>query len=239
MKKIRNSFHNEILVEITQFVSKLPSKKGPPPGYLGNNHPFLGLAVPDRKKLAKGFLKNHPDLTFPQFRDLIDSLYSGESNEEKCFPGTLLEFSPKFRAQIDPCELEIWMTRVEGWQEVDSTCQSAFTHSELVNRWEAWQKTLDRLSKSENIHCRRASLVLLTKPVRKSIEPKLGDMSFIIIDRLVSEKNVLITKAISWLLRSLITNFRREVEEYLDKNGAILPAIASREVKRVLTYGKK
>jgi len=86
---------------------------------------------------------------------------------------------------------------------------------------------------------RRASLVLLTKSVRGSNDARLSKLAFKNIDLLKGEKDILITKAVSWLLRSLIKNHRVEVVDYINKNRQILPKIAIRETERKLKTGRK
>jgi 3-methyladenine DNA glycosylase AlkD len=49
----------------------------------------------------------------------------------------------------------------------------------------------------------------------------------------------MITKAISWVLRSLVKHHRSEVENYLDTHEESLPRIAVREVRVKLDTGRK
>lgn len=96
-----------------------------------------------------------------------------------------------------------------------------------------------KLAKSEEISKRRASLVLLTKPVRDTYDERLLKLALGNIDRVKGEKDILITKAVSWLLREMVKNYRKEVEEYLDANEDSLPKVAVRETKVKLKTGKK
>ncbi len=115
----------------------------------------------------------------------------------------------------------------------------AFPAPAVLERWSLWKPFLQKLNQDNNIHKRRASLVLLTKVVAKSSDREAAFLAFQNIDNLKSEKHILITKAISWLLRCLIVNHRSEVEDYLSHNSDLLPKIAIREVKTKLTTGKK
>lgn len=56
---------------------------------------------------------------------------------------------------------------------------------------------------------------------------------------LCGEKDILITKAISWLLRSLIKHHKYAVQEFLDENHEQLPPIAVRETIQKLKTGRK
>lgn len=73
---------------------------------------------------------------------------------------------------------------------------------------------------------------------RADIKERLNDLNHFNKDK-QTEKHVMITKAISWLLRSLIKYHKNEVTVYLKKNSLTLPKIAVREVRRKLETGKK
>jgi 3-methyladenine DNA glycosylase AlkD len=151
----------------------------------------------------------------------------------------LLGVYPKIRKELDPHLLDKWLSKLAGWVEIDTLCQSTFTASELLQEWDIWLLLLREFNKSSDISKRRASLVLLVKPVRESADPRLAKIAFENIDRLRFEKEILITKAISWLLRVLIKHHRTEVEAYLTKRAEDLPKIALRETHKKLDTGKK
>ena len=118
-------------------------------------------------------------------------------------------------------------------------CQSSFSADEILLNWVSWEKVLITFSKSDFISKRRASLVLLTKPVRDVRNDKFLKIAFRNMNKLKLEKDILIIKAISWLLRDMIKNYRDEVKNYLKKNRETLPKIAVRETTRKLETGKK
>jgi 3-methyladenine DNA glycosylase AlkD len=65
----------------------------------------------------------------------------------------------------------------------------------------------------------------------------LAFIAFQNIERLKSEKEILITKAISWVLRSMVKHHRPTLIEFMKEKD--LPAIAVRETRRVLETGRK
>lgn len=109
----------------------------------------------------------------------------------------------------------------------------------MLADWAAWRKILQVFSRSENIHNQRASLVLLPGPVAHSADSRLAQLAFKNIDCLKGEKSILITKAISWLLRSLVRYHKRELAAYLEQNRKSLPKVAIRETERKLLTGRK
>lgn len=235
---MKNRYHQEILQQIQSEVKdkKVTSETS---NYLCHTHFQYGLTVPKRREIAKNWAKKHKTITIEEFTSLLNSLYKGKSYEEKTIAGNLLEYLPKLRKQLAPILLDDWLSYLEGWAEIDTTCQSVFSAEELLSRWNEWRTLIVKLSKKENINKRRASLVLLTGTVVHSNDPRLSTLAFETIDRLKTEKSILITKAISWLLRDLTKNHQALVVKYLEKNKATLPKIAIRETMSKIQTGKK
>jgi len=163
----------------------------------------------------------------------------GKSHDERRIAGKLLEFLPKLRKQLNPLLLNKWLEGAEGWAEVDSICQSNFSAVEMLANWQVWEKIITKFSRDKNIHKRRASLVLLANPVRQSSDARLVKIALTSIDQLKGENDILITKAVSWLLRACIKNHRGMVRKYLESNLDNLPSIAVRETNCKLLTGKK
>ena len=59
---------------------------------------------------------------------------------------------------------------------------------------------------------------LLTKSLSQSTDPRLSIIAFENIEKLKVETDILITKAVSWALRSLVKFHQLEVLDYLEKN---------------------
>lgn len=152
--------------------------------------------------------------------------------------GFLLDYTKKSQRQLDPKLFEGWLDHLVGWVEIDTLCTSKYTMA-LLEDVPTWMKLLERLAKSDNINKRRASLAFLVRPIGKSADERLADTALRNIDRLKKEKEVIITRAISWVLRSMIRHHRKAVVAYLQKNEKSLPAIAVRETRTKLTTGTK
>ncbi len=207
--------------------------------YLGSDKPTRCIKSAETIKIGKKIIKENK-LEVKEFTELLDSLYKNAATfEEMEIAGRLLGFVPDIRKQISPEKLNSWLNYTHGWAENDILCQSNFSAEEVLENWPVWKKLLIKFSRDKNVHKRRASLVLLTKSVRESDDKKLSDLAFKNIDLLKKEKDILITKAVSWILRSLIKNHKREVADYLEKNKEELPKIAVREVTNKLLTGKK
>lgn len=207
--------------------------------YLGNSHFTYDISVPIQRQIAKDFIKAHPEMTPEQFAALLDLLYAGKSYNEKSMGGSLLGYMKKHRVHVKPQMLDAWLEHLVGWAEIDSLCQGSFEAGDLLADWKQWEKTLVFFSKSKDISKQRASLVLLTTPVTDSDDKRISKLAFKNIETLKGEKDILITKAVSWLLRSLVKHHRKEAAAYLAKNKNSLPKIAVRETTRKIETGKK
>jgi len=75
--------------------------------------------------------------------------------------------------------------------------------------------------------------------LRQSDDERLSKLAFENIENLKSEKEILITKAVSWLLRSLVKFHKNEVAIYLKENKVSLPKIAYREALAKVETGRK
>lgn len=232
------NLHKELISEFVRYDSK---KKGHfnLSTYLGTQNKLYHLNSAQEKQIAKDFLSRHTAITKEQFLDLLNELYAGESFNERTFGTKLLAYKKSFKGLFTPQRVYGWLGGLSGWCEVDSLCQSTFTAQDLLGDWGEWCKMLTKMSCDKNISRRRASLVLLCKSVRGSSDQRLGDVAFANLDRLKGEKDILISKAVSWLLRDLIKHHRLRVKDFIAKNRDVLPKFVVREVENKLKFGKK
>ena len=209
------------------------------PEHLGTTRRWHGLKNAQRRRILLDFHAAHKDLGFDDWLALCDSLYQGESYEERCAPQTLLLKYACYRRRLPLARLHQWLGCLDGWAEVDSTCQTVFSDQDLLADWAAWSSLLEALAEDANVNKRRAALVLLTAPISQSQDQRILELSLRLIDRLKSDKDKRITKAISWLLRKGIKQHRQAIAACLEANAASLPAIAIRETRKKLETGKK
>jgi len=184
-------------------------------------------------------MRSHRDLTAKTFEELLTSLVKGESSTEKCMVGILLDYSAEGQRKFDPNVFDSWLDHLVGWAEVDSVCTGDYTVTEIPTQWKKWKPLIIKFSKSKNINKRRASLVLLCSPLRNLNQNRLADLALMTVEKLKPEKEILITKAISWVLRSMEKNYRKKLEHYLNEKTDTLPRIALRETMVKLKTGVK
>ena len=207
--------------------------------YLGNSHPRYPINAPTLRAIAKDWMRAHRDMSAKDLANMLTSMAEGKSGTEKVMVGILLDNATKDQKQFDPKLFDKWLDHLEGWAEVDTVCTGKYCITEIPENIPQWKKILAAFSKSKNINKRRASIVFLCSPLSQCDNPALAEIALENIDRLKGEKEIIITRAISWVLRSMVKYHRKSLEGYLKKNEKSLPAIAVRETKVKLLTGKK
>jgi 3-methyladenine DNA glycosylase AlkD len=206
--------------------------------YVGNNHPRYPISTPHLRATARAWLRATP-LTPKEFLSLLSSLIQAPSSTEKTIAGILLDYASQDQINFDPKIYDRWVNHLQGWAEIDALCYGHFKINQVLEHWSNWKKLLLKLNKSKNINKRRASIVLLCKPLTRTENEAMRKLTFQLIDQLKHEKEILITKAISWTLRSMVKFHKKPLQDYLNKNKSTLPAIAVRETMTKLKTGRK
>lgn len=233
-----NALHKKTVSDLRKLAGHGPKQSGVD-SYLLSGHAYYGITVPMRRQLAKQWLKDNEGISTHGAIAFFDSLISGVSYEEKSFPSTILGYSASLRKAISFKRLDAWLDHLVGWAEIDGLCANTFSAKEVLERWNDWEVFIRKLSRSKNINKRRASLVFLTKPLNGSDDDFVLGLSSEIIESLKTEKPIVITKAVSWLLRSGVRYHKKEIAAYIEANMNSLPKIAIRETVRKIKTGKK
>ncbi|MFH1546888.1 MAG: DNA alkylation repair protein [bacterium] len=230
--------HGQLLVQIQRVAKEDPVVSKLPENYGGNNHFSYGLNSSQLLTVVKDVVGN-TKMSPEEIKRSVISFYKGESSEEKYAASRILQVFKDVRKIVSPNDVGEYLNYLHGWAEVDSLCQMVFDVEEFENDWEGWKDLVIKLSKDRNINKRRASLVLLVKPLMHSNNEKYLNLAIENLNRLKTERDKLITKAVSWILRSMIKNHRQELQRYLVINQKSLPAIAVRETRTKLVTGRK
>jgi len=234
-----DSLKKTLDVVLKNAVANEPKKQKETEGNLGTRNVYYGLTMGVLRGIAKEFHAEHKELSYLELIDLLDWLYASDVYEQKVLASLLLSSYGGHRKELDLGKLGGWLEHLSGWAEIDNLCQSMFPEKEVLPKWSTWEKLLRSFSQSDNINKRRASLVLLLKSFRTSDDIRLQRFNLETINLLKHEKDILITKAVSWSLRTMIKHHRAAVERYLTDNEKSLPAIAVRETRKKLITGTK
>jgi 3-methyladenine DNA glycosylase AlkD len=234
-----NPEHAELLAELRAAARPAAAREHRTDSYGGSGRPYYNISAPAQRAIARHWLAEHKTVTSDAFLAVVDSLTQGESHEEKTLAAILVADNAKARRDVRPEDVERWLGRLNGWAEIDSLCHNLFTAGDMLADWPAWKGLIGRLARDANINKRRAALVLLNGPVKYSDDARFRDLALANIGLVEAERDILITKAVSWLLRSMIARHREAVERCLAEHGASLPAIAVRETRTKLATGTK
>jgi 3-methyladenine DNA glycosylase AlkD len=235
---MKNEHHSEILKLIERHSGKATQHTFLD-SYLGNDHPRYPISAPVLRQIAKNWMNAHKDLAVKPFTELLTSLVKGKSSTEKCMAGILLDRATREQRKFDPTLFDHWLDHLVGWAEVDTVCTGTYCKFEIPTNLKQWKPLLIKFSKSKNIQKRRASIVLLCSPLSQDRYDDLPAIALANVERLKPEKEILITRAVSWVLRSMVRYHRDLVSEYIRKNMDTLPKIAIRETLVKLKTGTK
>ena len=247
-----------LFAELTVLLGALPARAPDPVfirRYLGTPRQVLGVRTDDLRALARATVKAHADGSDAQWLALLDALYAGvlfeqrslaglllgrlNALQQRSLAGLLLGRLNALRRRLNLARLQGWLAQQIGWAEVDATCQSSWSAPEVLARWDEWDPFLDELSQADTLSLRRASLVLLITPLRHNADPRLTHRALANVQRLQGERDRMIAKAVSWVLRSMIADQPEVVRRYLAGNAGELPPAVVREVRRKLETGRK
>ena len=235
---MKDSLHSQILQQIKKNTGKGTAHTFLD-SYLGNSHFRYPISAPVLRRIAKDWMKDHRELPVKDFASLLTDLVESASATEKTMAGVLLDYATADQRKFKPAMFDQWLDHLEGWAEIDAICTGKYAATEVVSQWNKWKPLLIKLSKSKNINKRRASIVFFCSPLSKIESKEISQTALQIVDTLKAEREILITKAISWILRSMVRYNRKMVEFYLKENAASLPKIALRETLVKLETGKK
>ena len=235
---MKDSLHHQILHQIKKNAGKSTAHTFLD-SYLGNSHFRYPISVPVLRRIARDWMKDHRDLSGKDFASLLTDLIESASATEKTMAGILLDYATPDQRKFRPGLFDQWLEHLEGWAEIDVICTGRYAATEIISQWDKWKPLLTKFSKSKNINKRRASIVFFCSPLSKMESKEISQTALHIVDTLKSEKEILITKAISWVLRSMVRYNRKMVEIYLKENASSLPKIALRETIVKLETGKK
>lgn len=127
-----------------------------------------------------------------------------------------------------------WLKDAVGWAMVDGLCDSVLApmlirYPELVERTHAWVR-------SRNVWQRRASLVVFCTTVRKKL---FAEEAFEHTAALLPDRDPMVSKAVSWILRALSKYYSKQVHSFLREHEDEIAPAALREVRTKLTTGTK
>ena len=195
---------------------------------------YLGVAVPDIDRLAKGW---RAGLTVAERAELADGLWATDIHEARVAASKLLT-----QARLKPDDTPVWdvicrwVPTFDAWAVADHACSAG------ARRLVADPSRLDTVetwTRSDHLWTKRAALVM-TIPWTKQNHPKPEELEA--RDRVlgwaanyVDDRQWFIQKAIAWWLRELSKHDPERTRAFLERHGAEMKPFARREAGKYLT----
>lgn len=188
------------------------------PGQYGEGDKFLGIVVPESRKIVKEFSKK---ATFDEIEELTNSIY-----HEARLVGLLI-LVDKFRKGDEDERKKIFeyylkkAKKVNNWDLVDLTAPN-IVGTFLLDKKD--RKILDELSLSNNLWERRISIISTSAFIRNGE----FDDCLRISKKLLMDKHDLIHKAVGWMLREVGKKDPDVLRKFLKDNYGNIPRTALR-----------
>ncbi len=199
---------------------------------------YLGVRTPDLRNLLKNWwieMKNWPPEKIIDFAKQLVKTRIFECNQVAF---ELLWMNKTALRLLRLADLEELGKNMDNWATTD-------TFSVMISGW-IWRENqindsdvLNWLN-SENLWWRRAAVVS-TVPLNLRARGGKGDAkrTLMICEKVVSDRDDMIVKALSWALRELSKSDRHAVEAFMEKYNNKLAGRVKREVSTKLETGRK
>jgi 3-methyladenine DNA glycosylase AlkD len=192
---------------------------------------LLGTRVPDLKRIAATWGREHPDVDPGELRSLVYALCDGATREEQILGIMLLRgLAPALRWS----DFDRLRRSLDTWEATDGLAHylAEWVAADLTRR----SDRLRSMARSRHLWTRRLAVVTASQLNRHGLGIEL---TVELVDQVRAERDPMITKAVSWALRELAVAAPHTAEEYLERRADELPAIAIRETRNKLRTGKK
>lgn len=184
------------------------------PGEYGEGDEFIGIKVPNTRKVCKLFT----DMSLDEIQKLLDS----PIHEHRLGGAIILTYKYPKSSDADKQGIfdmyleNIAANKINNWDIVDVTCE----HIVGAHLLKKGKKLLLNLAASDNLWARRVSIVSTFTYIKNS-EP---DTTLQVAEILLFDKHDLIQKAVGWMLREVGKRCEEEIlTDFLDKHANEMP----------------
>ena len=196
-----------------------------------------GLRVPQLRDITRIWGRAHEQVAFDDLVALLDSLWNGESREERMLFTYLLEHYKHMVPVLTRADFERWRQGLDNWEMTDGLGWVMALW--LLGDPDTRLDYLEELIADQDVWSRRLALVATTPINRGHTGYTIPDLTLELVDRVKGERHPMITKAVSWALREMTKSHPDRVGAYLEENREVLAALVVREVNNKLRTGLK
>lgn len=196
-----------------------------------------GLRVPQLRDIVRAWVRDHKQVACHDLVALVDSLWNGDSREERMLFTYLLEHYKHLVPDLTRAHFERWRRGLDNWEMTDGLgwVLALWLSADPDTRLDY----LGELIADEDVWSRRLALVATATINRGHTDFTIPDLTLELIDRVKEERHPMITKAVSWALREMTKSHPDRVAAYLERNREVLAAHVVREVNNKLRTGVK
>lgn len=195
-----------------------------------------GIRTPDNRRLARSWARAHRDADPEPVLSLVESLWNGESRDERMLGLEILFLCPGIANGLSRDVFDRWRGDIDNWGVCD------FLATRILGPWveadpEERLAYLEELVGDSHLFSRRLGLVSSVHLNRDGTE--YGEWTLGQVDRVIDERDPMITKAVSWALRQMVKHQPSAVEAYVESRADRMAALPRREVRNKLKTGRK
>lgn len=200
-------------------------------GEYGEGDIFLGLSVPNQRKIAK----KYSTLSLKEIETLLNSpIHEYRLTAILILVLQFQKGGAKLRSKIVNFYLD-HTRQVNNWDLVDSSADKILGNFLLLHPRGVDSKILYKLALSKNVWERRISIIATFVFIKSG----RYDLTFDIATRLMTDDHDLIHKAVGWMLREIGKRDEKVLTDFLDKHYSHMPRTALRYAIEKLPENKR
>jgi 3-methyladenine DNA glycosylase AlkD len=205
--------------------------------YLKSPMQHYGVTVPALRKLAKSWIKMHPDINIEELITLTNTLWSSKWHEDRMLAVFLLEQKKEDLNLKHMPTIEKMINSATGWAQLDGI--SVWLVGGMIDNDNKTLKYLKRWIRSKNFWVRRTALLAQIMQFRRGggdlkLFEQIAVPQFKEGKEWSKEERFFIRKAIGWALRELAPQKPNTVFLFIRKYRDQMSGLTFREAKRKL-----
>jgi 3-methyladenine DNA glycosylase AlkD len=176
-----------------------PARAAHDRAYLKSDLRFYGAPVPEIRRAAADFGRDHPDLTHAELRAIIGALYATDWHEYRSVAIALLARYAALLREADLPWLAGLVRMSDTWAHVDWLAADVI--GGVVERYPVGLKRLPVWAKDSSVWVRRTALLAQLRVLSRGA----GDFDLFarLAAGMLEEREFFIRKAIGWILREV------------------------------------
>ncbi len=203
--------------------------------YLKSDLEFLGVTMPDLRRVVKAAVRGHPGLDARAMTAWAAALWREPVHERRAAAVEVLTLAAPRLAARDLDIVERLLRESLTWAYVDGLAARVAGEIALRDPAGAWPR-VDAWAVDGDFWVRRAALLCLLRPIRAGT-PELARFTRY-AGPMLAEREFFVRKAIGWVLREISRRDPAWVAGWTEANIAVMSGVTFREAVRHLPAGE-